>query len=587
MGDAMAAKRGRTKSESVLRVKCPNPLHAGSNVISRGTRVSKAGTRRRFECQPTGYDRHFFAVTVAVNEQLTTAVVASPPPACVEHEHSRVIRVGLYPSKARADAAGTPRRQRYRCYPPDGGGKPHDFAPPLPRLHVDFGHEHCPHCQELTGVHHGPQVSGRHHQSLLSVVVDTLEKVAQNTPYTRASLEARQRLGAYRERAVAAPEDRRSRRVPKRKTIVDDQVVARRPSAAAKKARSHWHIAADWVEIYSPTCWEHVLAQVWEQEREQERHPDPARPTTLLIDAIPVLGRKKRGRGTRKRWSILCGAQVEWSQGSGAPHAVGTRLRQLRAMPSEDRFAWQLFLDELDPHKPKFVVCDMGTGQVSALREQLPESVIVPSLYHLLANLDRDLLLQASITQHSTTDGDRVFKREILDHKARLRGEQLVTWQMSDWDAWWERMAGIVVDLGGDPKRIIDRHQRISPDMQIVLPHLREHPHLPLSTGGLENKMRTLVKPILDGRAHGFANIERTNMLLDLVVCNDRGLFIDKQRVVDLLRADNEKSGGWSLAPRQVADRMTVDAVTDELHPTASLLDYQLLAQRAIKRGFL
>lgn len=581
----MAGKSESRKSDGVLRVRCPDPLHANSKVTSRGTRKGKSGTRRRYECQPRGYDRHFFSVVVSANEGLTTAVVASPPPACVEHPDGRVIRAGLYPSKARAEASRTKRRQRYRCYPKEGGK--HDFTPPLPRLAVDFGHEHCPTCQELTGVHHGPQVSGRHHQSLLSVVVDTLEKVAQNTPYTRASAEARDRLGKYKPRAAATPRNPdQPKRAPKRQRIVDDQVVNRRPSVAAKKARAHWHIAADWVEIYSPTCWEHVLTQLREDERKQEREPDPERPTTLLIDAVPASGKKQRG-AVRKRWWVLCAAQTEWSQGPGKPHTVGTRLRQLRAMPGEDRLAWQLFLDELDPYKPEFVVCDMGTAQVKAVREVLPDSVIVPSLYHLMANVDRDLLRQSSITQRTTDDAERVFVSEILDHKARLRGETLVTWNMKQWDAWWERLAQILIDLGGDPERILARQERLHDDIKAVLPHLRQHPNIPLSTGGLENKLRTRVKPILEGRAHGFANIERTNMLLDLVVCDDHKFFVDKHAVAELLRADNEKAAGWSLAPRQVADRMTVDPVLNQYHPTASLLDYQLLTTRAMKRAFL
>jgi len=53
---------------------------------------------------------------------------------------------------------------------------------------------------------------------------------------------------------------------------------------------------------------------------------------------------------------------------------------------------------------------------------------------------------------------------------------------------------------------------------------------------------------------HAFANIERTNNLLDLVVCRDRGVFARGSDIVARLRKASLKHKGWSAAPREVAD---------------------------------
>ena len=124
-------------------------------------------------------------------------------------------------------------------------------------------------------------------------------------------------------------------------------------------------------------------------------------------------------------------------------------------------------------------------------------------------------------------------------------------------------------------------------DISLLLPHLNALPSLPLSTGGLELLLSDRVKPLFKRREHVFANLERTNLLLDLVVCKDRGLFDDRADVVALIRKDNEKSGGWSLAPRTVNDRMPIDPVTGELLPVSSLSDYSIVQALALKKALI
>ncbi len=559
---------GRRRNPAIARVVCPNALHQGSRVVAKGKRHLKTGTRQVYECQARGHKKHKFSVVISSNNperEQQEVVIAAPPPKCREHEVSKVIRAGLYPSKARAEKSGVARRQRYRCFPIDG--KPHDFTPPLPRLAVEVGHEHCDLCQGEIGVHRGAQASARKHPTVLHVVVDTLEKVAGGDSYTHASTEAREQLGSYTPRSTRVVPD-------------DDQRV----SVAAKSARSHWHISADWVEIYAPVCWEYVVGEMRATELEQARQPDPLRPQVLLIDALPAVS--KRGKSSkRQRWHILGAAQTQWTDGA-EPSPSGTLLRQLRAVPVENHLAWRLFLDELSPYEPDYVVADLGKAQMKAVRETWPNATIIPSLYHLFKNLNTDLERTKGATYKDANDNKR-FQPDILDHLRTLNGNALVGMSFADWKAWWVELSSILSGLGCNPRLVDERFQRISPDLVLLLPHLNRLKKLPLSTGGLEVLLADRVKPLFQRRQHSFANIERTNNLLDLVVCRDRGLFLDRGQVAELIRADNEQAEGWSLPPRQIADRMTRDPKTQQLCPTPSLVDQSLIQALAIKRGYL
>ena len=105
-------------------------------------------------------------------------------------------------------------------------------------------------------------------------------------------------------------------------------------------------------------------------------------------------------------------------------------------------------------------------------------------------------------------------------------------------------------------------------------------PFLPVSTGGLESLQSTFIEPLLHRRRHRFANIERTNSLLDLVVCRAHGLFTHEQTILDLLHRelDNTASYGWSAPLRAVTDQVS------SVGPTASLWDPSLLTALAEER---
>lgn len=55
-------------------------------------------------------------------------------------------------------------------------------------------------------------------------------------------------------------------------------------------------------------------------------------------------------------------------------------------------------------------------------------------------------------------------------------------------------------------------------------------------------------------RRTAFRNIERTNMLFDLVVARHHGAFDNVADVATALRADTNRAGGYTVALRSVAD---------------------------------
>ncbi len=161
---------------------CPNPLHAGSRVTGAGVRKRKSGERHRYRCTPDGYPKHRFSIIITAES--STAPAYSPPPTCPTHAGSMVQRIGTY-------GTDDNKKQRYRCTPKTG--ERHDFTPELPRTFVHVGTEHCDHCEELRGVHHGDKSAARHTSWTGEQVFDVLADVAKGASYGKASRDARER----------------------------------------------------------------------------------------------------------------------------------------------------------------------------------------------------------------------------------------------------------------------------------------------------------------------------------------------------------------------------------------------------------
>lgn len=473
------------------------------------------------------------------------------------------------------------KKQRYRCTPKTG--KRHDFTPELPRTFVHVGTEHCDHCEELRGVHHGDKSAARHTSWTGEQVFDVLADVAKGASYGKASRDARERAGRTTRRAKAPPDPNK------------------RVSDGALESRRFWHTAADFTEIYAPILWKYQSEVLRKRDANlvsNSRKRKPPQPNVLVLDDIPVFGKRTR-LGTKREWSVLAAAQVIHTQdpADGTWHKT-TKLRLVRALPTNDTTAWKLFLTELDPYVPGFVVSDMASAQIAAVKALYPRAVIIPSLYHMRTNIEATLLR----TSKCYTKKDREEKRliqSLRNHMKLLRADNFTTMTQAHWDEWWDNLIGLLDGLNAPTNTIVRQRRTYDQHVPQLLKAFQKHPDVTLTTGGLELLLAERVKPLLKRRGHSFGNIERVNSLFDLVVCENNGLLNNKQQVLALLRNDNEDNYGWSLQPRAVSDTQptfsgttTVDEDGMErqrVKPShySSLRDITLLRQVARKQGLL
>ena len=117
--------------------------------------------------------------------------------------------------------------------------------------------------------------------------------------------------------------------------------------------------------------------------------------------------------------------------------------------------------------------------------------------------------------------------------------------------------------------------------MAAVIGDLARYPSVPVSTGGLETLIAKHVKPQLALRRTAFGNLERTNLLLDLVVAHHHDAFDNHAAVAKLLRDDTTDHDGWAVALRSIADPKPRKG------SYSSLRDATLLNDLARERGVL
>lgn len=518
--DRMAKRRGGPVGV------CPDPLHAGSAVVSDGSRVGKSGARQAFKCSPQDGRSHYFSIAMGENRW-------SPPPACPHHPKGLVVRNGRY-----ADSTAN-RRQRYRCYPDPGDrAGHHGFTPPLPRDHVHAGVDRCESCAEFRGTHRGDEAVSRQHSWSARLVAESLRDLARGATYAETSKRVRATTGRTRTRSGAKP--------------------------GTDEGRNAWHIAADWVETFSPVLWSPVerklqaqsAAAVAERDRlVQIGEPNPM-PLTIVIDDQPVWAKARSEHGRkagRPDWNVLVVAEIQWRK-AGDTLVRDQRLRLIRALPSTDHLAWKLVFDELG-YRPDYVVADGAGGQVNAIRDYFgADTTLIPSLFHVRSNVIEALFETPGTWTKLTATASRDLRPEFESHLAQLNRKNITTLTPADWTQWWDDLVALLVNIGAPVEKVLTRRKRSEAAVAAVLPLVTGLPQLPLSTGGIELAIRRKVEPILAGRAHAFANLERTNRLFDLVVCDDAGLFNRMPAVIKLLHADGKANGGWSTPQREVAD---------------------------------
>jgi hypothetical protein len=619
---------------------CPNPFHAGSKVKGNGTRQVTSGLRRDYRCTPNGDKPHNFAVVIGVEDEDEPVPVYLPAPPCPVHgKAARRARNGTY------QRPGQPvRRQRYRCWPhtpdPDFPKGFHNYTPPLPREHVHTGESHCQECEERRNVHHGDQTVARRQSWNLRVVAEGLEKLASGADtYSSVGRWAWQATGRSRSRPAKLSEAERERRakaaawqkavrtaeasgqrpprkprglsldplpsapaVRRRRRDADGrELPARRtPSARSAEARNRWHVAADWVEMYAPVLWQPLherllAAEAAEHARraamtDAERAAD-GRPQVLLLDDTPVNSRAAfDGRATlrsRREYFVLGAATIDWPARTDGPPPTPddrhTRLRMLRAYPSNEATGWRLLFEELGfipgEREPEFVLADAGTGLRKGIDDYFQTAVLVPSLFHIHKAVT-EALVQQTPGAVVLTDHGKALRPELAAHLSWLTGERLRSITDAQWSAWWSDFEVLLDRLDLPPEKLAERRDSYKPTVAAALPALRANPGVPVSTGGFETLLRATVTTVLTGRGHGFANIERTNNLLDLVVCRNRGVFARRSEVLAKLRAETKEHDGWAAAPRDVADPQPPAPAA-----YSSLRDKDLLDQLARSRG--
>ena len=572
--EAAAQPDGR---RSGWNVRCPRPGHLDGLVQSRGTRATSTGTWRRFLCRRPDGTSHTFRLMVT-SEGAASPVSRAPTPPCPEHPGSSVKRAGTY-------GVSVNQRQRYLCRPEDGG-KPHQFTPPLSREAVTAG-EACSTCDELLSPHHGPVTAARHTPWTLAGVAKALNDLSLGESYANVSLALRaQRDAAMKHLAHQHGVEAAASATP--------PVVTSSTSYSARERKNAWRVAADLVEQYAPPLYAEVEEALLARTQALRDANDAAleaspgasltTPLVYVLDELPIWTEGAPGKGKRPSWNVLAVAEVLWQPGRSEMDLPQreTRLRLARAFPRNNTDAWQLVLDELRV-RPDFVVADNGTGLQGALRAYYGSSVgIVPSLWHIQRNL-RDTLIDLPNTTY-LEGKEAVLVDALRKHLGRLARDEIIGGTPADIKHWWDDLESIVASLPAPVPTIVAQRTMHERRLVAALPILNANPHVPASNAAIESRIRTSLKPFLANRAHLFGNQERTNRLLNLLVCREAGMFTDLDEVALRIRRLNEGNGGWAPAPRQILDRQP-PSLSGTGKRFQSLKSYNVVARLAKDKG--
>lgn len=106
-------------------------------------------------------------------------------------------------------------------------------------------------------------------------------------------------------------------------------------------------------------------------------------------------------------------------------------------------------------------------------------------------------------------------------------------------------------------------------------------PDIHVSTGGLEALIDSQVKRLLTPRRTASGNIERTNILFDLVVARQHGAFDNLGATAARICDDTLANDGYTVALRSVAGPRPPGG------SYSSLLDVTLLNEAARRKGLL
>ena len=547
-------------TRTVAVARCSRPGHQNARVVANGRYERGTARYQGYRCTPHVGPVHRFSVRLDGGAPVRGQPGASD---CVKHPRAEVVRNGRYGKK------GGRRRQRYRCAHAacndlcrPGCRGHHSFTPAIPRSHVCTG-DTCLVCRERTPIHRGSQSAARRSQVTPSVATKALAEMSLRQSYATAGREALEGLGLD-------PTIRRRR--PNRRPLKPRRRWSRRKqrkrSAATRLAGRFWQVAAGIVEAFGPIVWAAA------EERLRERSAAivaRGEKRVWILDEIPVYalatnGKRKKSDG----WVVLVLAEMDWAD-KAAPGV--TKLRLVRAMPKANSTAWRLVFAEVG-YPPDIIVSDAATSIVAAVGRHFdgPNApLLVPSLWHLGRALENNAFEKALKESNG---------RDIRTHLYELKRENGAISSVADWIGWWDHLA-VLAKASGLVKMDALRQTRANYEVRMAsaIPVLAADPRLLVSTGGLESIIRDAIEPVLERRRHQFANIERTNHLLDLIVARSVGMFAKPAIVEDLIVADALDYDGWTVPMRTIADPQPA------YRSYRSLRDEMLLLAVAEERG--
>jgi hypothetical protein len=435
-------------------------------------------------------------------------------------------------------------------------------------------------------VHRGDTAVARRHTWSTRIVVRGLERMASGMSYADTGRWAQRVTGTTRTRKpsdVPAVDDRWPDGDPFAPLEPEPETKTRKTSVSAKAARNAWHIGADWVEAFSPVIYDNLDAQLRKAAYAERARLDEQwangeildRPQVILLDDVPVYG-AELGTKTKRRdggFYVLALAETHW--GPAGPDA---RLRLVRSMAKSNTPAWRLLFDELG-YAPDFIVADAGTGIVAAIEKHYDpaRTKFIPSMWHLGQRIEL-ALADTKGAKAVIGHGPKLIP-PIADHLRKLHHGSAVFTDTGTWAGWWDELEDLVVTRKLPLDKIGTQRRNNEARFAAVMGDLNRYPQVPVSTGGLETLINKHVKPIMAMRRTAFANLERTNLLFDLVVAAQHGAFDHPEEVAALLRADTADTGGWTVALRTISDPRP------NRGSYSSLRDTTLLSDLASQRG--
>jgi hypothetical protein len=593
--------------------------------------VANGAVHQIYRCDPGLLDgKHEFSVLRTGADELIP--LYSPPPTCPLHgadPSRKVVRAGWY-------GAPDNKRQQYLCAAirpqevakDDFDPEAHRFTPELPRKHIHPGEDRCGTCSELIGVHRGAQSAARRTSWDLQVVSQSLIRLADGQTYSAVSRWAWEVTNRERTRhAKLSPAERARRqaikvwmakvraatkagkkppRRPKKASPVPlaaatDYVRRRRStttgtprkpahrSDGALLAARRWHTAADWTEVYAPAIWgPHATelraieqaAYVARQDLSVEERRLSRTPHILYLDEAFVFSKSKSRIGRtdiQGLYTVFVVGQADWTT-SKRGFTATPKLRLMRALGSSAADAWMLVLSELgyEPggdYYPDFVVTDGGAAIEGAMRRMFPNTVRIPSLWHLLRSIE-DTLRRLPGSTRRTEEGTALIP-DLAGHLTRLSADRLRDMTSQHWSGWWDDLIRIAARNELPTETIVSKRAEYEGAVLTALPYLVANTSLPVATGGYERVLANATGSVLAGRARSHRSVERLNSLLDMVVARHQGAMNSPEAVANQLRAFVAKSGGWGPQPREIADPQPDDGAYSSLrdpHLVAALV---------------